>query len=633
MTRRLTSAPHPRRLPLAALVTSLVLVTPGAASAAAAICPQPAPGTASALAAQLAARTATAWLGLEHDDGTFTDYLSRGGSGRDHYGPAMLGAGLVLDGLRRCDPQVTHAGLRAIAWAAEHPWPARDGSEHRGVVFENLALAVAYAQARRDLADDATYAAMRSAWEARLEQMRFMVYGRGLDYYNWYLVETLTVAALLRSGLTSAVPGSILADPDAARATITSYLNSVVLAKAGEETTVFGDQALLLLSDPPDTPPAYHGLSLALFAKSVALLGSDAEASARAVLDRMGRATWGLMAPDGDVAWFGRSQEQSWAPAMSAAGLLTASRVHGIERPDADRLRAAAARALQRLASTDYASAAYGLWVTPAVAGPQPRTALGGLDRYAAATSYTGLTLLGLDWVAEDPNGQEPTPAAAIAADTPNGGLRLGDHGAFIVLRSATTWMAVKQAPAAQRHYAQDLRYESGLDGLEVVRADGTWDRVLPPRPLTTRARFDPAGPVLLRDGARARAVGRSIASTPQAIVLDADYLTALGTRLGAHRKLRFEPVACGVRISLRALPGETWEYSAFFRGRPRRTGPRQLTDGAQTVTASGPSVQIAPAADRLTYQSAQDARLVRWRLRVRHAHREPVTFTVCRAG
>ena len=524
-------------LPFAA---GLVLAAPGTARAAS--CPDPPPpGTLAATASDLADRIVDAWLpALANRNGTFQDYVAKPGEvKRDHYGPAMLGAALVLDGMRTCRSGVVHAGLRAIDWAALHP-PLKDGSERPGVIFENLALAVAYQEAHGELAGDPVYEEVRPDWEARMRHMRFRVYGYGRAYYNWYLVETLTAAALLQSGLTSDVRGTILARPARSQNTITEYLNSVVLRKAGDQTTLFGPQAVLLLSDPPDNPPAYHEFSLALFAKSVALLGPDAEESARTVLDRMGRATWALMAPDGDVSWFGRSQEQSWTLAMTAAGLLTTSRVKGILRPDADRLRAAAGRALERLASRDYYSRRYGIWIAPALDGPIPGAGIGGLDRYAAASSYTGLTLLGLDWVAEDPNAAGPTPDVGIGADTPDLALRLARTGAFIVMRSGPTWMAVKQAPATERDYRKDLRYASGLNGLEVLH-DGTWDRILPPRPRTPDRPVTPAGPVVRVGHSIGRPRGRTLEAEHGTIVMQADYFTALGHRVAANRIVRAE--------------------------------------------------------------------------------------------
>jgi hypothetical protein len=289
---------HIQSVPRCALVVAAVGSLAGAATVQAAECAPPPAGTPAATAAAIEDRVVAAWLPrLQRRNGTFAEYVARKGEdARDHYGPAMLGAALVLYGQRTCRPAVTHAGLRAIDWASLN-LPRKHGKLRTGVVFENLALAVAYAQASEGLAGDPVYEAMRHDWEARMRHMRYEVFPQRRTFYNWYLVETLTVAALLRSGLRSTVTGAILAHPTAARERITDYLNQQVREKAMAQITHFGDQEVLLLSDAPDNPPAYHEFSLALFAKSVALLGPDAEASARAVLDRMGRATWALMAP------------------------------------------------------------------------------------------------------------------------------------------------------------------------------------------------------------------------------------------------------------------------------------------------------------------------------------------------
>jgi hypothetical protein len=111
---------------------------------------------------------------------------------------------------------VTHAGLHAIHWASRH-LPYRKAKLRTGVVFENLALAVAYEEARDRLAGDSVYRSVRHDWEARLRHMRYEVFGGRRSFYNWYLVEAVTVAALVRSGLRSSVRGSILSHRVGAR--------------------------------------------------------------------------------------------------------------------------------------------------------------------------------------------------------------------------------------------------------------------------------------------------------------------------------------------------------------------------------------------------------------------------------
>jgi len=583
------------------------------------------------MAAAIEDRVVAHWVPkLQHHDGRFEEYVSRGEPERDHYGPAMFGAALVLYGLRTCSPAVTHAGLHAIHWASLH-LPYRNGVLRPGVVFENLALAVAYEEASARLAGDPVYRSVRRDWEARMRHMRYEVFGTGRGFYNWYLVETLTVAALLRSGLHSNVPGAILTHRVGARHRITGYLNGTVRRKARAQVTHFGNQDVLLLSDAPANPPAYHEFSLALFAKAVALLGPGARESARTVLDRMGRATWALMAPDGDVSWFGRSQEQSWTLAMAAAGLLTTSRVEGIQEPDAERLRAAAARTLQRLSSPDYVSPTYGLWIAPVFAGAPIGAARKGLDIYATAAGYTGLTMLGLEWIAEDANGARPPPEVGIGADAAVLGLRLGHTGQFIVLRKGPVWMSVKEAPPNEGLYTHDLRYGEGLDGMEVLR-NGVWDRILPPRPMTTKAdRVQPAGPVLRVGNRIGVPVGHSLRVVDHEVVMNVDYVTSGHKRLGPRRKVQYQPIPCGVRLRFRAFPQEHWIYSAFFAGRPHRVGADGVADRSQLVSAAGPHVKLRSWPG--SFHSGEHAHLFRWKVQTGRANGAYVSFTVCAPG
>ena len=122
-----------------------------------------------------------AWTrkGVQQHDGQFSDYILNkrwvDRARRDHYGPAMLGTALVLDGLRTGRRNVVLAGLKAVAWAADHPWK-KDGGEALGVVFEDMALSVGYDDSYAQLANDATYAPYVSRWVRRLKRITYHLY-------------------------------------------------------------------------------------------------------------------------------------------------------------------------------------------------------------------------------------------------------------------------------------------------------------------------------------------------------------------------------------------------------------------------------------------------------------------------
>src|SRR5260370_9673507 len=75
---------------------------------------------------------------------------------------------------------------------------------------------------------------------------------------------------------------------------------------------------VFVLSDPPDDPPSYQGLSLGMYARAIRLLGDRASGAARRTLIQAGNASLWMTAPDGDVGWAGRTQEEAWALGATA---------------------------------------------------------------------------------------------------------------------------------------------------------------------------------------------------------------------------------------------------------------------------------------------------------------------------
>ena len=640
-------------------LAAAILVTPPSARAAD---PVPPAGTPGAQAASIAEGVVNAWTrkGVQRPDGQFSDYILNRSwvtnkAQRDHYGPAMLGTALVLDGLRTGRRKVVLSGLKAVAWAADHPWK-KNGDDALGVVFEDMALSVGYDETYAQLANDTTYAPYVRRWVKRLRNITYHLYpavkaaATGRGYYNWFLVEGLAVAALWDlsrpdgAHLSPDRRDAILARPDAYVNGVVDYLNSGFGGDSRNfQVTHYGGLDLGLLSDPPENPPAYDILSLSLFSKIVAIVSTKVQ-EGRTELDELGLGAWALMAPDGDVSWFGRSQEQSWTLAMAASGLFRISRTEGIARPDAGRMRSAAARALVRLQQSYLTSGPPGLWITPSLQQGVTFTATNeGMDPYATAAGYTGLTLLGLEWAAEDAAAAEPTAGEGVAADAENGGYRLGTtNGSFIMRRTADVWFSVKSAPALDNtEYSLDLRFESGLTAVQVHDQYG-WHRLMPPRPNTSNphnrhAGYDPVGPVLVTGTGIRRPVGGTAEKDDAigGVFLSARYALYGRTPTGTPHSVHFKPVGCGVQIIVDAHRGEDWRYSAFFDGRPSGNATTGLTHGAQIVRAWGPDGRpgrIVPG-DSSSYASGEQQDLHRRRFDVTAAADGPVTFQVCRPG
>jgi hypothetical protein len=106
----------------------------------------------------------------------------------------------------------------------------------------------------------------------------------------------------------------------------------------------------------------------------------------------------------------------------------------------------------------------------------------------------------------------------------------------------------------------------------------------------------------------------------------------AVGVRPGRHfrnaTRFRFEPVACGVRLTWPALSGDPLEYSTFFaeRGGAPEIEPQAVQNRDLRVSFSEP---VTVALHR-GYSSAVDLRLVRARARLFASGNRPFTITVC---
>jgi len=570
---------------VAALVAALV-----ACAAAAAASPD-----------ELAATISAPWPDRQRADGSLPDHIAAAVSDeRDPYGDAMLGYALLAHGVRTGEDAFVRTGLRAIGHAARHP------VQSDLVVFENLALASAYNLARSAAAASPELAAVRGDWERRLRELRPVVIGRHGHAANWRLVEAVAWIELARSGLTSPRDGAVLADPAGALAQAERVVNERAprLARATKRRDPRAGTTAIL-SDPPFNPLAYHALSTALLARAIDLLGPAAGEPARRTLARALRASRAFAGPDGDLAYWGRSQEQSWVLAVTAYA-------------DGGAL---AARALDRLEAL-HGSAQHGLALTPALAR-DPVDGLRGLDGWVAATPYTGWTLVGLEWLLAR-TGEAPAPGP-LSADA-DGALVLGrGASSFATVRDGDTWFAVKRAAAGRSRltgiYDLDARYDGGLVSLK-RRAGDRWQDLSPVRPYG-RLPWGTIGPSLRVRGGLARFEGRRLSAAGDGVTLRGRYRLPSGRIVRWGALLRYEAVDCGVRMTVSTRRGDRVRQSLFFRGRPDA-----LDDGRQRVRANrDASVRV-----RRGYASGADPSLWRARLAYAPAGGSPLRVTICEA-
>jgi hypothetical protein len=568
---------------------------------------------------------ADAWIAHQRPDGTFTEYVPREqghGGKQDQYGTAMMAYALLAEGEHDGNEAAIGAGLRAIPFAAGHIDP------DTRAIFSNLALAAAYNLVKADLSGDQRFEAVREGWERRLRHIHLIVLGERRPYYNYELLEAVAVLELARTGLTSTVPGSVLANRARAvalaRKVVTSRIPS---ATAPYTRTTPAGERLVFLSDPPLNPPAYLAFSTALLARALVLLGPQPPANGSELLRDAVRTLATVAGPDGDLGYLGRTQEQAWTLTLGAYGAAMAAALPGATSAEAGTDRALAERALARLQAR-YVGGPHGLWITPAV-GEDLRQGVRGLDPYAAGVSYTGLTLLGLIW-ATDQLSNVTVPATSIPADRPGAFLLSRGPSAFAVVRTPRLWYAVKQSVASREpfglDYKRDLRFDSGLAALKVLGAGGGWRDLLRLRP-RTKHMLDSSGPVLLDGGRFGRAIGQGLRATGATVVWSGGFRDVSGPWLRRAVEVTYAPAGCGLEISMPVLRHDRVEYSVFFRHRPRVRG-RVVTDGLERVELS----QRARVTLQGGYASGADPDLVRARLRFAIASRRRLRLTICPA-
>src|SRR5437764_517955 len=354
-----------------------------------------------------------------------------------------------------------------------------------------LALAGAYNVASERLAGDPAFTRIRAAWENELRRITLIRLPATGYYGNHWLVEAVEVRELLRTGLRSndpqAVLGGLRGEADRLSADL---VNRRIPQMARQQSVRIHGRSVFVLSDPPDDPPAYQGLSLGMYARPIRLLGPQASGAARRTLIQAGNASLWMTAPDGDVGWAGRNQEEAWALGGTAYGAaVIASLSQTGPRTDA-RYRTLAARTLERLRRV-HGVGQFGLNITPAVR-TDPVAGERGVDPGAGGPSFAGLTMALVDWSIPDLSRARhrfaPTPA-----DRDGGAVLDRGESRFAVVRHGDLWYVVKSNTSGKHPY--ELRDDFGLVALKRRTVNG-WTDVLRPRPITN-GKPDSAGPVL----------------------------------------------------------------------------------------------------------------------------------------
>jgi hypothetical protein len=524
---------------------------------------------------------AAPWPKIQRPTGNLPDYLDGlVGTGEEgtRYGDSLTGYGLLQTGLREHDDEAIAAGIRAVDYATsdQRAWPTPS-------VFETMAVAGSYNLARVQLAADPRFAASRAQWERWLRRVRTVRLHYVNRYGNHWLVDAISVLELERSGIRSNRGGTVLGTGR------TTAVREAVRLINTRVPKMVPDSGPFVLSDPPDNPLAYQALSLALYARAIDLLGNRAGPAARQTLRRVVRASVLVAAPDGDLAYFGRSQGEIWALPATAYGAEVAASQPGSGDADDALDHALAARAIKRLADA-YPVGDRGPWITPALADDLQAGARG-LDAYAGAPSMGGLALVTLNWAIDR------APEDAVAGELPADHLYAArvsqDRGQFAVVRRGDTWYAVKMTGTTDVHHRGDLRYDFGLVAAK-RQVGGNWVDLVPERPLTHEPGVASAGPVLL-GGGPAYPFGDSIRVDSQGTVRIKGGYRTVARKVVRRGTFVYRPLACGVELVFRGQVGDVFSIAPVFTGKdaPVVTGAR-VSGGGQEV-GFDPQAYFAP--------------------------------------
>ena len=162
------------------------------------------------------------------------------------------------------------------------------------------------------------------------------------------------------------------------------------------------------------------------------------------------------MAPDGDVAYLGRRQQQAWALASAVYAGTVASHVPGQDARAAGELRAMADRAFSRLTSVNRFGPG-GLGAVPRTLSP--RTGYHGVD--ANEVVPAALTIFMLNLASDEADATGSVKPGALPADA-DGAFLEPEKTGFAAVRHGDLWYAVHR-----KTITYDRRYDFGLVALK----------------------------------------------------------------------------------------------------------------------------------------------------------------------
>jgi hypothetical protein len=431
-------------------------------------------------------------------------------------------------------------------------------------------------------------------------------------FNNYVLAGKLLNLELARTGLHTIDRTARLADPRLVAHTL-RWMAHALPRTTSETADVhipgLGDRTGAALSDPSTYPLAYQALCTAMLTRATYLAGAAAPAAMRRLeID----ALWellGMTAPNGEISWMGRGQDVVWSLAASFYAAVQGSvLVEGAQPGLAARLR--------RLAEIELRALRERL----APPGLRPRALAGvpgaaGIDFYYGPVGTSSLALVWIELAREA--AALPTAPARPVRPLPSeqqnawtSDLRGTD---LLALRRGRVWLGVRT-----RGLGGDPRTGWGLLRALRQRDDGSWESLLPDRPVAPVGRPAPSAGPLLVAGARVSApVTRHAVVARAGIVLRGVWQGGAGT---AGAQWVWAPRGDGVQLTTSCPRHARLRFTEWLpgAGQPRR-GLLWLSRGGFEVRFSAP---IAVVALPGRYASARDAALTAYSVSVACAGR-----------
>ncbi|MBI2691434.1 MAG: hypothetical protein HYX29_05775 [Solirubrobacterales bacterium] len=501
------------------------------------------------------------WLDTQTKNGNFN--RPSGTPAIDGYGNAGIAYGMLQEAARTGDMTYLKSAMRTFSWITRTRQPMNG-------VFYQMFSASAYNFARANFAGRPEFKRIRVAWA---NQLRRFPYQRGVlgsrYHYNKNLVEALEVIELYNSGLRGNARNAILRDRKLALrralrlidrlipARVKNYTQSVGPGQGWPFTTTVAD-----MSDPPANPPAYNAFVAGVYARAYQQLAPGLRTERmRLTSETLIRGVIARTAPDGDIAFDGRSQEQAWALSLAGYAAWSASSfATGTER---EIFLAFVRRVVKRLENVHVTSASsFGFVLTPAAGCCDKQDMPPGQDRYYDVAKYSGLTAMTMGWALQKRPQDWQSGPDAIPTDSASNFVYTAGDGRFIQHRGANIYWFMRM----QSDYF-DARSDMGVAVMKVRNANGTWTDVVPPRPYTGghQKAADPASPCLVyRKGCAYLELRGGAADAGGGFTFSAIWRTARGT-LVRRGTATVTPNVDGLKLTWDARAGDVFNFNNFL--------------------------------------------------------------------